>query len=339
MVVGISHMRRQGSLWKPVKDSAKVRAWLRLSGWRRGKGVGINVTRPRAIQKSLADRTGRHTGPARGFVSILPGSDPRMTRQYTKLAPKRHNNKLLAEVIALKVNIAASQLGKTPPGFGELEYAMSGSFLDGMSVRAISEAADSLMTYWDGHVQAEYDTLYNALWRINRAFEAPLDTIRFERPDSFFTKGYLAVRGSVLIGDVPFLRMPSPFRPTVLAALSHEVDAPEEFDDEDAEEEAEDTGVPIATRLYQNYPNPFNPATTIAFRLGGPARVTIRVYSLLGQEVGVVAESEEFDEGHNTVEFVADGLASGVYLYRIATESLDDAASTSVETRKMLLVK
>lgn len=50
----------------------------------------------------------------------------------------------------------------------------------------------------------------------------------------------------------------------------------------------------LGFQLNQNYPNPFNPVTRIPFRLepelferGQPVRVTIRIFSILRQEVAI----------------------------------------------------
>lgn len=89
--------------------------------------------------------------------------------------------------------------------------------------------------------------------------------------------------------------------------------------------------LPGSFELYQNYPNPFNPATTIAFNLASLSNVNLQIYDITGR---VVEERNlgSLSAGNHEVDFNADGLASGVYLYRLATE-------TTSQTKKMILVK
>ncbi|MEO8168419.1 MAG: hypothetical protein ABI623_09235, partial [bacterium] len=47
----------------------------------------------------------------------------------------------------------------------------------------------------------------------------------------------------------------------------------------------EDEGKPIAFSLGQNYPNPFNPSTVIHFSVCGAGVVTLKVHTILGQQV------------------------------------------------------
>jgi hypothetical protein len=72
-------------------------------------------------------------------------------------------------------------------------------------------------------------------------------------------------------------------------------------------------------RLEQNYPNPFNPETTIRYAI--PVEkynyTSLRVYDLLGREVAVLVDAWQAP-GSYSVTFDARGLASGVYLYRLA---------------------
>jgi hypothetical protein len=84
--------------------------------------------------------------------------------------------------------------------------------------------------------------------------------------------------------------------------------------------------------LRQNYPNPFNPATTIAYSVEKPGMVTIRVYDLLGREVGMLV-NEKQSNGNHSVVFDASGLSSGVYFYKM---QVDDRFS---EMKKMLLMR
>jgi len=83
--------------------------------------------------------------------------------------------------------------------------------------------------------------------------------------------------------------------------------------------------------LIQNYPNPFNPSTTIQFALAVRSHVALAVYNVLGQLVREIV-NEQKESGYYRVPFNADGLASGVYFYRLK-------AGRFVETRKMVVLR
>ncbi len=83
--------------------------------------------------------------------------------------------------------------------------------------------------------------------------------------------------------------------------------------------------------LYQNYPNPFNPTTTIKFSLAEPQKVKLIIYSLLGEEVRILADDYK-SAGSHSVIFNAGDLASGVYIYTLITGN----QSTS---KKLILLK
>lgn len=68
--------------------------------------------------------------------------------------------------------------------------------------------------------------------------------------------------------------------------------------------------------LLQNYPNPFNPETTIEFVLPHNGFVTLKIYNILGVEVETLV-SDKLPAGKYTYNWNADGLASGVYFFRI----------------------
>lgn len=82
--------------------------------------------------------------------------------------------------------------------------------------------------------------------------------------------------------------------------------------------------LPREIMLMANYPNPFNSTTTIPFTVRQSGRVTLTVYSMLGQEVGVVYDGMA-DAGETVrARFVADRLSSGVYLARVRSEAGTD---------------
>jgi len=91
------------------------------------------------------------------------------------------------------------------------------------------------------------------------------------------------------------------------------------------------SGTPSNFSLEQNYPNPFNPSTTIRFSLPQAATISLSVFNTLGQEVAELA-SGEYQAGRYAVDWNAEGLASGVYYYRLV-------AGTFSETKAMLLVR
>ncbi len=71
--------------------------------------------------------------------------------------------------------------------------------------------------------------------------------------------------------------------------------------------------------LEQNFPNPFNPRTTIQFTLSRDSRVTLKIYSTLGQEVATLFDGEKMARGLHMVELNAANFASGIYFYRLQT--------------------
>jgi flagellar hook assembly protein FlgD len=98
---------------------------------------------------------------------------------------------------------------------------------------------------------------------------------------------------------------------------------------------------PIATlptkyMLEQNYPNPFNPSTTIRFAIPSDGLVTLKVYSITGQEVATLV-NEHKTAGKYEVTFDAKNvlgntLASGVYIYRVTAGNFSEA-------KKMVLLR
>jgi hypothetical protein len=105
--------------------------------------------------------------------------------------------------------------------------------------------------------------------------------------------------------------------------------------------------VPAACALERNFPNPFNPATTIRYALPQRAHVTLTVYNTLGQRVADLVNAEK-EAGNYEATFNGNGLASGVYLYRMSVVPLarrdlvptgDGQAGSFVQTKKFVLVR
>lgn len=89
--------------------------------------------------------------------------------------------------------------------------------------------------------------------------------------------------------------------------------------------------LPENITLNQNYPNPFNPVTTISFTLPERMEVSLSVYNLLGERVADIISGER-PAGVNHVDFRADNLSSGVYIYYLSTPK-------GVFSKKLMLLK
>ncbi|MCC7430441.1 S8 family serine peptidase [bacterium] len=86
-------------------------------------------------------------------------------------------------------------------------------------------------------------------------------------------------------------------------------------------------------KLDQNFPNPFNPTTKISYELQGKGKAKLTIFNVLGE---VVREFElEKTKGEvvwNGVDFSGNAVSSGIYFYRLETESF-------VQSKKMILLK
>jgi hypothetical protein len=98
------------------------------------------------------------------------------------------------------------------------------------------------------------------------------------------------------------------------------------------------TGLPENFDLVGNYPNPFNPITTIKYALPQNSNVILEVYNILGEKVaGLVNEVKS--AGYHEAQFNAgSNLSSGIYIYRMTTNSLE-TGERFVKSAKMLLLK
>jgi hypothetical protein len=292
-------------------DSAKQYGWLLAPKY-------TNVL------NTLLDKTGQQTGAARGFDVFLTGKP--ILKKQTTLPPTKFNDVLLADMIALRVNIVSSQLQRTPLGFGELIYNDGGTNpLNGLMIKEIAHFGDSLMMgkyVGATHVFAtapEFLNLDTVVQALNKAFEGPLDTVKFADTLKF--------KGTRPLADVPYLRSNSSAVPERLVPL-----------------QVFNVDLPLRYELRQNYPNPFNPTTTIEFQLTDPAVVTLKVYNIVGQEIATLIDNQMMEDGEQQVQFDASNFASGVYFYRIVAEqpaNVDDGIPSNyfTKTLKMLLIK
>lgn len=89
--------------------------------------------------------------------------------------------------------------------------------------------------------------------------------------------------------------------------------------------------IPSAFSLMQNYPNPFNPSTIISYHLATNANVVLRIFDVLGRQVGTLV-NERQRAGDHSVKFDGGALPSGVYFYKLETGVYHD-------TKKLLMLK
>ncbi|MGB6121148.1 MAG: alkaline phosphatase family protein [Bacteroidota bacterium] len=75
-------------------------------------------------------------------------------------------------------------------------------------------------------------------------------------------------------------------------------------------------GVAQDFALHQNYPNPFNPTTAIGFSLPVRTHVELEILNTLGERIALLVNSVK-GPGAHMVSFDGEGLAGGIYLYRL----------------------
>ena len=90
--------------------------------------------------------------------------------------------------------------------------------------------------------------------------------------------------------------------------------------------------VPNEFTLYDAYPNPFNPSTTIRFSIPESGNVSLKVYTVVGQEVMTLIDNEYTANGSYDVSVNMSNLSSGVYFYTLTQNN-------RFLTKKMILLK
>jgi hypothetical protein len=96
--------------------------------------------------------------------------------------------------------------------------------------------------------------------------------------------------------------------------------------------------LPAAYDLRQNYPNPFNPTTRIDFAIKDEALVMLKVYDVLGREVGILV-NEKVHPGRYHISWDASDQPSGVYYVRLQAHATAARSPDYLQVRKMLLVR
>jgi hypothetical protein len=89
--------------------------------------------------------------------------------------------------------------------------------------------------------------------------------------------------------------------------------------------------LPSKYELSQNFPNPFNPETSIEYLIPEASIVSIKIYDVLGRELKTLVNGYK-QKGRYKITFNSAGLPSGVYFYRMETNSFSDI-------KKMIILK
>ncbi|HEX9740245.1 MAG TPA: T9SS type A sorting domain-containing protein, partial [Ignavibacteriaceae bacterium] len=83
--------------------------------------------------------------------------------------------------------------------------------------------------------------------------------------------------------------------------------------------------------LKQNYPNPFNPVTKINFTIPEEGDVALEVFDILGRRIKSLL-NERMTKGSYNINFEADDLPSGVYIYILKVNDY-------IASNKMMLLR
>ena len=81
--------------------------------------------------------------------------------------------------------------------------------------------------------------------------------------------------------------------------------------------------------LAQNYPNPFSEKTAVSFTIPESSFVSLKLYNLLGVEIGEFA-GKNYDSGNHTIEIDSKQLQKGKYFYRLECENFSETREMTV---------
>jgi len=90
--------------------------------------------------------------------------------------------------------------------------------------------------------------------------------------------------------------------------------------------------LPSEIAFEKAYPNPFTSVTNISYTLPYARPIRIQVVDILGRSISTLQRADIKAAGYHTVQFNADGLASGTYLIRME-------AGNFVATQQVVLLK
>ncbi len=93
----------------------------------------------------------------------------------------------------------------------------------------------------------------------------------------------------------------------------------------------EEDNLPSKFILSQNYPNPFNPTTKIEYEIPKGDYINLEVFNILGEQIKTLVSGYK-QPGKYSIEFNAENLASGTYLYVMK-------ATKFIGTKKMQLLR
>jgi len=89
--------------------------------------------------------------------------------------------------------------------------------------------------------------------------------------------------------------------------------------------------MPEKFELLQNFRNPFNPSTKIKYSIPELSNVRLEIFNILGERITILIDQEQ-KPGYYVIDFNAENLSSGFYIYRIQAKDF-------VEVKKMVLLK
>jgi hypothetical protein len=287
-------------------------------------GAYIEPAKQTDVYATFNTKSTTHTGTAHGLDFNDKGKQ--LLKLLKSLPATVQNNRLVADMMALEVNIVASDEGITPSGFGDLVVIDSLLTSDTRrinpsgTIRELADSINNIMTNWRGVSADIYVNVDSIVRQINSAFEKPLPLSSADTVSWMLGKN-LELNGAVKLFNVPFLLQVSSS-----AAPKNEHDL------------MQSPRVPMEFALHQNYPNPFNPVTVLSYDLPVSARVKLTIYNILGQLV-YTAVDEVQGAGFKSVQWNASNVASGVYIYRMDAVAVNDPSKAFMDVKKMVLIK